>query len=298
MTPQPRFADKATTEAERTIAQAASVAPHRLKADGWDDVMVRAVTSSPNRAALLPAFFLSFALGVATVLMLKPVQPAPPATVAHATAGTRWSSKTADEVVLESGRLSVTTPSGAPLRVRTPHCELEVTRSRFLAEVLPGGTTLWVEEGEAVLRSNGTTRVVSAGQSLTWPPAPVIPTPLLALAPPLESRCASRTPLETRACLRNEAAGASLEAQAALYELGSFEVEQGALDDGLHAWRESLERFPKGVLHPEVRLALLISLVKARRFSEASAAASDFETNCAGDPRAADVKALRRQLED
>lgn len=298
MTSPRRLIDEANTPAERVIAQAASVAPQPLRADGWDELMSRAVTAPHRPARLVPMFILSFAVGLGLVLLRRPEPPPqrPVATVVLVSADARWSSTAPEEVVLQAGRLSVTSPSGAPLRVRTPDAVLEVSRSRFLAEVTSGGTMIRVEEGEVVLRANGVRRVVRAGESLLWPPAPVIPGPLLELAPAAESHCANLPPDARRECLQREAADSSLGAQAALYELGLFQAEQGELEAGLRAWRESLERFPEGVLHPEVRLALLIELVKARRFAEAREVARDFETHCAGDPRRPDVESLRRAL--
>ena len=293
----PRFSEAATSAGEKVIALAASVESAPLRAGGWDEVMARAVTAQPSNTKLVPLFLLSVAAGAALVLLVRPMSVAAPAvSVVNATAGSRWSSVSPQEVTLQSGRLSVTTPSGAPLHVRTPDAELEVTRSRFLAEVVPAGTSVWVEEGEVVLRAGGVTRVVRAGQSLTWPPILVIPAPLLEAAPAPDSRCASLSGAEIRACLRREASGASLEAQAALYELGNFEVKHGQLDAGLQVWRESLDRFPRGVLEPEVRLSLLVAMVKAHRFSEARLAAQEFEAYCSDDPRALDVRALRRAL--
>lgn len=209
--------------------------------------------------------------------------------------GSRWSADSPQEVTLQSGRLSVTTPSAAPLRVRTPDAELEVTRCRFLAEVVSTGTSVWVEEGEVVLRSGGVVRVIRAGESITWPPNLVIPAPLLEASPASDSHCAL-SGAETRTCLRGEASGTSLAAQAALYELGNLEVKEGQLDAGLEVWRESLARFPRGVLEPEVRVSLLIAMVRARRFSEARLAAQDFEAHCSGDPRIVDVRVLQRAL--
>ena len=132
--------------------------------------------------------------------------------------------------------------------------------------------------------------------ALTWPPGPAIPRHLLEAAPLSTSGCGSLEPVARRECLRREADGESLQAQAALFELGNVEAGQGDLEASLRTWRESLERFPEGVLHPEVRLAVLIELVRARRFAQARAAAQDFEAHCTGDPRSADVGALRRQL--
>ncbi len=292
-----RFIDEASSPAEQVIALAASVEARPLGAGGWDEVLSRAVLARPSNAGLVPLFLLSVALGVGLVLLFQPAPVTRVAPVVHATAESRWSSVSAEEVRLESGRLSVTTPSATPLRVRTPDAVLEVTRSRFLAEVVAGSTTLWVEEGEVVLRAGDVVRVVKAGESITWPPIVAIPAPLSVPAPAIDSPCASLAPAEIRPCLLREASGASLEAQAALYELGSFDVQHGQLDSGLGSWRESLTRFPDGVLEPEVRLAMLIALVKARRYSESLEAARNFEAQCAGDPRVGDVQSLRRALE-
>ncbi len=82
-----------------------------------------------------------------------------------------------------------------------------------------------------------------------------------------------------------------------LYELGVLELKQGNRADALAAWTTSLSRFPSGVLHPEVRLALLVELTKERRFTEALSVARAFETACADDPRLGDVQAPRHSLE-
>lgn len=297
MTSPRRLLDEARTRSEEVIARAASVPPHPLRPDGWDEVMTRALTRSPGAARLVPAFLLSFLLGAGLVIAFRPATPTPaaPTNVAYASPGSRWSALAPDEVSLQSGRLFVTRPSGATLRIRTPDAVLDVSRSRFLAEVVTGGTMVQVEEGEVVLRSGNVTRTVKAGESLTWPPAPAIPKQLLEAPRLSTSGCESPEPAR-RECLRREAVGESLQAQAALFELGSVEAGRGDLDASLRTWRESLERFPEGVLHPEVRLAVFIELVRARRFSEARAAAQDFEAHCAGDPRSGDVEALRRQL--
>ena len=64
-----------------------------------------------------------------------------------------------------------------------------------------------------------------------------------------------------------------------------LEAKAGRSDGAIDAWRQSLKRFPDGVLHPEVRLALLVELVRARRFAEAEVVAREFEVACADDPR-------------
>ena len=186
--------------------------------------------------------------------------------------------------------------SAALVRIETPHAVLEVSQSRFLAEVITSGTSIVVEEGQVVLRAGASTRVVRAGESILWPPSPQIPVALLAAPAPTEARCAATPAGELRGCLEAEAATSSLDAQAAIYELGVLEAKSGRSELAIAAWEQSLRRFPEGVLHPEVRLALLVELVRARRFSEAEAIARGFEATCAGDPRRAEVATLRARL--
>jgi hypothetical protein len=51
------------------------------------------------------------------------------------------------------------------------------------------------------------------------------------------------------------------------------------------------------VLEPEVRLAVLVELVRARKTDEAVAEAKAFEAAFPTDARADDVRSLRRSLE-
>lgn len=144
---------------------------------------------------------------------------------------------------------------------------------------IASGTSLFVEEGEVVLRAGDLTRVVKAGESLVWPPTPEIPSALLETSAPTAARCDEVPERARHACLEGEAKGSTLDAQAALFELGTLE----SLD-------ESLRRFPDGVLRPEVRLRRLVLLVKARRFDEARAAARDFEQACPDDALRASLR--------
>lgn len=286
-------------EASRLVGLAASIEPAAVDLSKWDDV-VRA-TKQRRDWRLVPAFAASLAAGIVLVLWLKPapnvvMTPAPEAPVLVASANATWQQQPSGVVRLDAGRLSVQRATSGRVVLETPHATLDATRARFLAEVTAGGTTLIVQEGEVVLRTKTETRVVKAGETLVWPPTPSIPAPLSAVAAPSTSVCDEATGSRLD-CLRVEATGDGLTAQAALYELGVLELKQGNTSDALAAWTTSLARFPEGVLHPEVRLALLVELTKARRFTEAVVVARAFEASCSADPRLADVQALRRSLE-
>lgn len=283
-------------QAARLFALAASTPAAQVDLRGWDDV-VRAA-SSRRDWRLVPAFGASLVAGALLVVALRPSPPAAPAKEAPvlvASANALWATQPSGVVRLEAGRLSVQRATSARVVLQTPHATIEASGARFLAEVTAGGTTLVVEEGEAVLRARDTTRQVRAGETLVWPPAPTIPAPLTTSTAPASTVCADPT-VSRLDCLRAEAKGEGLTAQAALYELGVFEAKRGNRDDALAAWTASLSRFPDGVLHPEVRLALLVELVQARRFTEAAAVAQGFEAACADDPRVGDVRRLRESL--
>jgi len=299
MNETPRFLDHAQTDAERIVASAAAVAPLPLQRDEWDAVMSRAVTARPSPLRLVPAFAGSLALGAVLVLALRPTPPpAPVHAELVATAGAEWKQLAPDEVSLQAGRLAVARPGEGRLRVITPDAVLETNRSRFLAEVTSNGTTLVVEEGEVILRARGIERVVRAGESLVWPPPTVIPAPLLERTETTSgSHCATATGAALVTCLASEAAGDTLDAQAALYELGALHAREGRRAVALETWRASLARFPNGVLEPEVRLAVLVELVRARKTEEAVAEAKAFEAAFPTDARADDVRSLRRSLE-
>lgn len=289
--------DEGHARAASLVQTAASIGPAPVDLSSWDEVVARHQRSGRD-GRLLPAFGLSLVAGMALVVWLFPraaplPPPEPPVMVASASA--RWSQGADGVLSLEAGRLSVERTSAARVVVKTPHAVIEATRARFLAEVTAGGTTLVVEEGEVVLRGQDQSRTVKAGQTLVWPETPRIPEPLEARSTTVTPVCEG--PGSRLECLRLEAAGEGLTAQAALYELGRFELGAGRSADALAAWTTSLARFPDGVLHPEVRLALLVELTRQRRFDEAMAVARAFEAACSTDPRLVDVQSLRRSLE-
>jgi hypothetical protein len=286
--------------AAHEVALTAQVPPRPLDLATWGAVLRRAARP-PSAWARVPAFFGAAAVGALLMLgalRLGALAPAS-APLVVATDGTRWTTRGDGSLFLTAGRLTVDRAAAGRLRLGTPHFELEAVseRTRFLAEVSERGTLLVVDVGEVVARRPGLERVVAAGASFTWPPDPNIPQALL--APPRSAeppRCGDGDAEARSACLRREAAGEGLDAQAALFELGTWEARAGRSGAAIDAWRASLRRFPGGVLHPEVRLSLLVELVRARRFAEALGLARDFEAACADDPRAGDVATLRKQL--
>ncbi|MFT3713638.1 MAG: FecR domain-containing protein [Archangium sp.] len=298
MNQQPtRLLENATSPAEHVIALAAQVPPKPLARDDWDSVMERAVTQRPSPFRHAPAFALSLALGIALVLVLRPAPPptapAPRAPELVATADARWQHLASGEISLQAGRLAVSRPGDAPIRVQTPDVVLETAKSRFLAEVTSSGTTVVVEEGEVMVRTRNTQHLVRAGESYTAPPPPEIPQQLLEV-PTGGSRCAAGS--EQLACLRAEANGNGLDAQAASYELGALQLKSGDHVGALETWQSAITRFPDGVLEPELRIAVFVELVRAHRNAEAVAAAKSFEDTFPADPRAADLRALRETL--
>ena len=301
MTPFPPLAQTAQTPAERLIAQAASVDARPLDAASWDELLAHsALRGGEDKGRLVLGFAFAAAVGLGLVLLVSPARPEIPAqnpgVQVVVSIGAKWTQPSANTVILSAGRLALTRASEQPVRIETPFAVIEAQRSRFLAEVVKSGTFLSVEEGEVVLRAGSSSQVVHAGQTLFWPPAPAIPVQLLVEPPQTEARCAGSPLGARRDCLVAEAATSSLDAQAALYELGVLEAKSGHSERAVEAWEQSLRRFPSGVLHPEVRLALLVELVRARRFSEAERVAEEFEVACADDGRRAEVSTLKALL--
>ncbi|MEW6432663.1 MAG: FecR domain-containing protein [Myxococcota bacterium] len=294
MTPVEPLSRSAQTPAERLVAQAASVPPRPIDRAGWDEVASLAALRPRRDWRLVPAFIAAVGVGAALVLVLQP-SPAPSPVQFVASPGAKWSQQRPDEVQLTQGQLRLAHASPRLVRVVTPHVQVEARRSRFLAEVITAGTSIVVEEGEVIVRAGGETRTLRKGESLVWPPAPTIPAGLLESEAPAASTCEQAGP-ERHDCLEREALGATLDAQAALYELGVLEAARGRPDAAIAAWQRSLDRFPDGVLHPEVRLRLLVELVRARRFADAARVAAEFERRCTADPRLDDVRLLEARL--
>lgn len=305
MTPLVPLSESATSRAEQLVAVAAAIPPDTAGLPSWEAIRRRAEGHAEPEAQrggtwrLALAFACSVAVGVVAVSVLRqPPAASDTAPRVELSSGANWSPGTSGAVVLHTGRLSVSRVTPAPIRIETPHVVVEAQGSRFLAEVVASGTFLSVDEGSVVVRAGGLERRLQAGESFTWPPAPEIPTGLLEqpLAAAAQT-CTEGAASTRRACLRAEATEDSLEAQAALFELGSLELHEGRPTEAMAAWQESLRRFGDGVLHPEVRLQLVVTLVRQREFSRAATEAKAFLEHCPGDPREGDVKALLERLD-
>jgi hypothetical protein len=284
--PRP-WSSEPANPAQKLVGLSACVPPRPVDlAAGWQRVLVGAQRPQRNWK-LVPAFLASVALGAALVLLLRPPVAATQPQV-FAAAGARWELRSG-EVAIGSGRVTV---SSAAVRISTPQLRFELLNGRVATEVTENRTLLVVEEGEVVLRSG--TRLKRA-EKLSWPPEPEISARLLARAPATPV-CEEAGPDQRAHCLEVESLGTGLQAQAALYELGAFRARNNQPALALEAWRSSLERFPRGVLHPEVRIAYLLELTLQRRFAEADRAVRDFEESCPDDPRRADVARLRASL--
>ena len=287
MNETPRWSDEPATRARKLVALSAEVPPRPVDlAAGWQGVV--AASSVPRRDwRLVPAFLASVALGAALVLLLRPAAISAPHVLASD--GAHWQLQPG-VVAVGAGKLTIS--STKPITIATPHLRIELLNGRVATEVTHERTFFTVEEGEAVTRSGAR---LTRGATLGWPPAPEISESLMAQAPTAPI-CENATPEKLAHCLELESEGAGLQAQAALYELGAFHARSHAPALALEAWRASLERFPEGVLHPEVRLALMLELTRQQRFVEAEAEAQRFERTCPEDPRRADVAKLRASL--
>ncbi len=264
MNPQ-RLKDSAQTPAEQIVATAAQVTPQPVSNE-WAEVLKDAARPSRSGAwwslLLVPAAVAL--LWVPSRTVEREVRPDENA---------RWVETAPGEVSLQSGRLAVT--AAANIKVTTPELSLHSQNARFLAEVTENGTTIWVEEGEVVARTRTGQRTVKAGESTTWPPERTAP--IEAPPPPI-------------------AGDDALEVQSSMYERGLAAAKRGEHEAALAAWRESLTRFPDGVLHPEVRLALFRELLRTRRFNDAREVGQGFVRECSDDPRRSEVERILKQL--
>jgi TolA-binding protein len=224
-----------------------------------------------------------------------PVVDAPAEGVAVAS-GAVWSSPSPAALKLDLGRVEVR-PHAEPYTVTTPEVTLSSTNARYAADVTEAGTTVRVFEGDVEV-FNGRERVtLSAGEERTFRAGPA-PSALDVVPPAVSSPACARYSLEQRvACLSKEGGGVGLRAQAALYEAAYLQAKAGRAAGAELTLRESLRRFPHGVLHPEVRMALIKALVAQGRLGEAGDVGRDFLFECEGDPRVSEVEAFLRTLD-
>ena len=300
-TPRPwkdvRPGDPAEARAAELVEHAAKVPPRQVNVGaGWDAIIDRAMKAPRSRpfpvaAAVLGALLLVG--GAQIVLRQGMVGNFAPRVVASQ--GAQWHREGDGALILALGRLEVSRPHGQVV-LHSPHVTVVAVNARFLADTTAAATRIEVYEGEVFVRHDDSGVVVRPGERRTWPEGPEVPRALV-LPPAAPERCPDDRGPERRACLWNQGEQPGLIAQAALFELGLFELQEGNASLAEVAWKKSLERFPDGVLAPEVRLSLLGELTRQKRFGEAAGVARDFEKAWAKDPRTAEVTRFRAQLE-
>jgi hypothetical protein len=179
---------------------------------------------------------------------------------------------------LERGRVEARVAPRAldePFAIATPHLEVVVVGTRFSVAVDAAVTTVRVEHGRVRVEKAGHSLLLDAGQTLRSDDARFDPAPRS--ASPSKPGCSSAgDPPLRRECLARAAAGSGLEAQNALLSLGLLERELGDRPAALARFREYQRRHPRGVLAPEVALALVQTLMREGQPAEARAAAENY----------------------
>jgi hypothetical protein len=284
--PRSWASEEPTSEAARLTALAASVEPRQANLNAWREVLTAAHARPPARWTSLLTFIAAMAVGA---LMTLGLLRAERSTLRVEPAQAQWKIENRT-IRLDSGRLAIAQQVDIPFEIVTPHLVIAAGNCRVAAEVLATGTLVSVEAGEVQLRSGAQKWSLHAGQSVTWPPTPTIPGPL-------ESSPDSSVCNGNQGCLEQQGRGDGLDAQAALFELGKLRGLQGHPDEAVRVLNESLRRFPDGVLEPEVRMALVVQLTRARRFEEARLSAAQFEARYPEDPRRSAVQEIEAALE-
>jgi hypothetical protein len=226
-----------------------------------------------------------------------PPRPQPPERIAAAD-DAEWSASAPDTLKVERGKVEVL-PRDERYTLVTPDVSIAGTQARYLADVTSGGTSVRVFEGEVEAFNTLTRQYVTlrAGEERYFAPQNA-PSALDIVPPAVSSPLCARHTLEQRvACLSAEARGEGLKAQAALYEQAYLQSRAGRPAGAELTLRESLRRFPRGVLNPEVRIALFKALLAQRRFGEAAEAGRDFVAENPDDPRVAEVEMTIRNAE-
>ena len=221
------------------------------------------------------------------------------------------------QVVVGSAELSA--PSGHLASVRAGDYEVSVEGGMVRLEVLSAeAVSAVVVEGEAVLRrgsqrvslhagqsfQTGATGTSPAGKQVTLRGEPTVREADFAAAPegsPLERARTEAQSGHTQAAARTYDTLAhgddGVAAQVALYELARLELtKQGDLVDAERNLRESLRRYPEGVLVQEVSLTLLDVDVRAARPGAALDDADAFLRRFPSTEREADVRMVRANL--
>lgn len=292
-----RPGDPAELRAAELVELAAKVPPRQVDVGtGWDAIIDRAMRAPRGRPLPLAAIAIAALLlvgGAQLIVRQGVVGNFAPRVVASQ--GAQWHREGDGALILTMGRIEISRPKGQVV-LHSPHVTVIAVNARFLADTTAAATRIEVYEGEVIVRHDDSGVVVRPGDARIWPDAPDLPKSLVPPATPPE-RCADELGNQRRACLWQQIEMPGLVAQAALFELGVFELREGNTGMAEVAWKKSLERFPEGVLAPEVRLSLLGELHRQKRFGEAAALAREFEKASPEDPRTPELAKFRAQLE-
>ncbi len=256
----------------------------------------RALLAGPPRSQglrLALAFAPSLLLGAGTTwLVIRPgaarENTAPPV-VASPGAVVR---PIANGVELREGRITVTTTT--PLLVLTPEFEVQVQRGSAAVEVARGASTVQWLEGVTLVRRQGREVRLAPGERLHSDDARLSLLRELVPEAPAETTCDGG---ELEGCLTRLSAGGNVSAQAALLRLALRAVEQGDWPSADAVARQSLGRFPEGVLVPELHLVRFEALRHLKNEGAAREEASWYLTNQASAPSAPLVALLLGELE-
>jgi hypothetical protein len=221
-----------------------------------------------------------------------------------ASPGSQWTKGRAGVTRLEAGHFEANASAQAPQRLQTPEVTVAATNARFAMDVTDQGTTVAVFEGTAEISTAHMKATLHAGQTRHFGadapsvPREVVPLGIEPVALDQGNPACHAGSLEAQlACLAAEAKGSDLTAQAALYEQGTLEAQAHRSAGAAETYRESLKRFPDGVLAPEVTLALMRLLGSEQQYDGAIEAGRSFLKNWSDDPRCEDVKGFVSRLE-
>ncbi len=214
-----------------------------------------------------------------------------------ASKGASWAPAEEGAIKLEHGRLEALGRPGAAARVQTPEVTVVSAFARFATDVTESGTLVVVLEGDVVVSSAKEKLSLHPGESRLFPSV-AVPSALEPLPPEQGNPACAKESLDNRlSCLADQAEGDGLKAQTALYEKAYLEANAGRPAAAEATLRELLKRFPKGVLDPEARLALLRVLMAEDKQEAALQVGHGFLTECAGDPRQHEVASFVDTLE-
>jgi len=197
-----------------------------------------------------------------------------------------------------------------PFVLVTPHLRVVVVGTRFSVDVTRDRTSVSLQDGLIRIESlAGGSAILSSGQSISSAdPRLARPTTTEDRMAPIPSAGASAPPAQQivcgdersiparRKCLEQAAGGDGLPAQNALYALGLLENEQGDHQAALDAWRRYERRFPRGLLAPEVSIAVLRTLLDDKQYAEALRQTESFGQSFADDARRAEIALIGAKL--